>query len=50
MRTYYGWTITKNEECKTPWNIYNKNGEYICSCSTLKEAKDSIKEAVARGE
>ena len=47
MRTYYGWTITKNEECKAyPWNIYDENGEYICSCSTLKEAKDSIKDSI----
>lgn len=45
MRTYRGWTITRNAECKAyPWNIYDKSGRYICSCSTLKEAKDSIRE------
>lgn len=45
MRKYYGWIITQNKECKKyPWNIYNKKGDYICSCVTLKEAKDCIKE------
>ena len=44
MRTYRGWIITRNSECKEyKWNIYDENGEYICSCRTLKEAKDSIK-------
>ena len=39
MKEYFNWTITKNEECKDyPWNIYDENGEYICSCSTLEEA------------
>lgn len=51
MRTYYGWTITKNEECRAyPWNIYDKDGEYVCSCATLKEAKDSIKASEGKGQ
>lgn len=49
MKAYYGFTITKNDESRDyPWNIYERNGEYICSCSTLKEAKDSIRETIKR--